>query len=142
MSKDIDTYNQFIKNVELDEVVLSELEAKRFSPPEDGKWSVDLTPNFFLIEKNINKLEAAAAFDLVAKDLKDNNENEMFTLRAKFILNYNVANMVEISDEVIDRFIKTNVPINSWPYARELISSVSIRLGYPALIIGMFKVAR
>ena len=45
-----------------------------------------------------------------------------------------------LSEEEKQQFLSRNVPVNVWPYARELISTMATRLGYPALLIPPYVV--
>ncbi|NLJ80285.1 MAG: protein-export chaperone SecB [Firmicutes bacterium] len=39
-------------------------------------------------------------------------------------------------------FLQNNPPLNSWPYAGEIISSLTTRMGFPPLVIEPYKVIR
>lgn len=58
-----------------------------------------------------------------------------FELRAV----YEFDSIEDYEDEYILKFIELNVPVNIWPYAREIISSITTRVGYPALILPPYK---
>lgn len=133
-------YNQFIKAIEFDEIVLSELNAKKHNDPEEGQWSAEINPEFSLIEKNDKKIKAMVVFDVKVISKHQSNITILFSISAKFILTYNILEAIIITDEIIERFINTNVPLNGWPYGREIISSMSTKMGFPPLLIGTFKV--
>ena len=46
----------------------------------------------------------------------------------------------KFDEAYIKFFAQRNVTVNIWPYARELISSLTTRMGYPTLIIEPLKV--
>jgi len=134
---DKEVYNKFIQTLELADVFLGDLVLKKKTDPLGGSLSFNLSPNFTLTERTEDQLTATAEFNL---DVKDGNDIEVFTINAKFTLKYTFSKDVEINKEVEERFLKSNVPLNSWPYGRELISSLTTRMGYPSLVIGTFKV--
>ncbi|WP_394512536.1 protein-export chaperone SecB [Priestia aryabhattai] len=41
-------------------------------------------------------------------------------------------------EQEIKEFSSRNVPVNAWPYVRELVSSLTTRMGYPPLLIPLF----
>lgn len=135
---DIKKYNEFVKGLELEEIVLSELDSKRISEPEKGHWVFDVKHDFSLILKSEEKLKAKAQF-IVSTQNKDSGQ-ELFSIKAVFLINYKNSSKIELTEEMEKRFINTNIPLNIWPYAREIVSSLSTRMGYPPLIIGTFKV--
>jgi preprotein translocase subunit SecB len=138
MALDSKMYKDFIGTIELDNIVLNGLQVKRLNKPGSNKLEVELEPNFRLAtEKRKDKLLAMADFKVNIKDEKD---NEILIIQAEFLLTYTYSGEISITDDIQEKFLETNVPLNSWPYGRELISSITTRMGYPALVIGTFKV--
>jgi|SRR5665648_48136 len=134
---DKEVYNKFIQTLELVDIVLGDLVIKKKTEPLGGSFSFNLSPNFTLTERTEDKLTATAEFNL---EVEDGNNIEVFSINAKFTLRYTFSKEVELNEEIEERFLKSNVPLNSWPYGRELISSLTTRMGYPSLVIGTFKV--
>ncbi|EEL27567.1 hypothetical protein bcere0018_33630 [Bacillus cereus Rock1-15] len=66
-----------------------------------------------------------------------------FVLKLLYYLNLedNKKLLIEISNdqEIIDTFVNKNVPINVWPYAREIISNITMKMGFPPLMIPPYK---
>ncbi|GGJ43163.1 protein-export chaperone SecB [Deinococcus roseus] len=49
-------------------------------------------------------------------------------------------NDLEISAEIFEVFAGMNLPVNLWPYLREMVHSLSLRMGFPGLILPVHKV--
>lgn len=59
------------------------------------------------------------------------------------VKDFDTENMSEEElDEMLSAFEHRNVPLNAWPYAREFASSMSVRMGFPALVLPAYKVIR
>lgn len=60
------------------------------------------------------------------------------TLEAEFALLY--ASEMAATEELFDRFQEVNLPVNSWPYLREFVSTTLARMGLNTIFIPAFKV--
>ncbi|MBV4439314.1 protein-export chaperone SecB [Clostridium tyrobutyricum] len=65
-----------------------------------------------------------------------------FNIDIQFYIRYNIKNLADFEKIYIDTFINQNIPLNIWPYLREIISSLSTRIGFPALVIDPFTIKR
>lgn len=138
----MEKYNDFIKNVELLDVNVEKIACdKRISYQEcEHGLKINMEPEFELKEIVDDFLRVLAVFHLVCHEEKD-EKSTVFEIHTTFELLYSIDG-TEVSEEVIERFIDVNVPVNVWPYGRELISSLTTRMGFPALIIGTYKTVR
>lgn len=142
----MEKYNNFIKRVELLDVTLQSVQCEKVKTLEQstGNVEVEVEPDFRLEEICNGVLRVFAIFNVRCLDRigeqSDISESEVLRINAIFELIYDIENYKEEEDqEVIDLFIRRNVPVNIWPYGREIISSLTTRMGFPALIIGTFK---
>ena len=64
----------------------------------------------------------------------------IFDIKFIYLIEYTLKekDLSEVENIIISKFTEKNTPVNIWPYARELISSVTTRMGYPAFIIKPF----
>ncbi|WP_028977522.1 hypothetical protein [Sporolactobacillus terrae] len=77
---------------------------------------------------------------------KVNKESILFSIECTLELKYMIAmdenpekqDMTDFETE-FQTFAENNVPVNVWPYARELFSSLSTRMGLSSLVIPVFK---
>ena len=133
-------YNKLIKCIELKRIVLASLNCQLnsdiYKQQRSGPAKVELKPSFHLKSKDEKTIYAVANFNV---NVFDDDENEkIFNIEATFLLIYEMEEKCE--DRVIEEFIKRNVPLNAWPYGREIISNLTCKMGLPPLIIGLYKV--
>lgn len=89
--------------------------------------------------------------DDTEKELESiSQEKILFKITSKFNLIYQLditkldeENKGDIKldnfNEELEKFSERNVPINVWPYARELVSNLTTRMGFPPLVLPMYK---
>lgn len=153
MSKE--QYKKFIKSIEISDMNLASLEcAQNMSYPSKSKENIDIS-----LENKVVKVEHEGIylniqleFNVVAFNNDDTvksqvdiiEEDKLFHIY--FVLNLVYKLELDTLDSTlkdckteIDRFVNKNVVINAWPYARELISSTTTRMGFPALVIPTYK---
>ena len=131
-------YNELISNVNIKEIYLKRLITSDVEMPlrKDLKCKVELKYNcvdYKIIEDNI--IEFYPKFEIEL----DIDEISPVSMQFDFRLLYEIINLETYPNEYIEFFMEKNVPINVWPYARELISSFTTRIGYPPLIISPYK---
>ena len=66
------------------------------------------------------------------------NGAETLTLKALFALDF--ASAQRPGKETCDVFGEVNLPVNTWPYLREFVSSMFARMGWPTVTLPAYKV--
>lgn len=153
-----DKYRQLIESIELNKIELLSLNCsqnKDFPAEKRNSLDIALKNNIVKFELDGIELQVEAEFGVIAfnsvkeenettkmEDIK--NEDILFKIDFSLLLSYvldmeNTENLLIEFDEEIDAFVNKNVPINAWPYVRETISSMTTRMGYPALVIPTYK---
>lgn len=131
-------YSNFIKNLEIVDIRLNEVNTKCLKYVEEVENSLDVELIYECEDvevKVIDEINIYPEFNLKLKS----KEEICLILKVKFNIKYRIKDLELFSEEYIQNFINKNVPINIWPYAREIISSITSRMGYPALIISPYK---
>ncbi len=133
-------YNKLIKCIELKRIVLCSLNCQLnsdiFKQLGPGQAKVDFKPSFNLKSKDEKSIYAEANFNVNV--FEDDKNEKLFNIESSFLLIYEVKE--ECEDKAIEEFIKRNVPLNAWPYGREIISNLTSKMGLPPLNIGLYKV--
>ena len=127
MVEHVEIINVFLKNMELQDV--------KFPKNDKSKYDVRLDYKCIDFKKNSSIIEFYPKFILNIV----HEEEIMLTLEFELRAIYKIDNIEEYEDEYILKFIDINIPINVWPYAREIISSITTRIGYPTLVISPYK---
>lgn len=133
-------YNSFIKEIEIKNITLNSLNISDVNEEINDNPQLNLSLKFnnkFKREKDT--LNIYSTFFVSVDDKKDDIVKKGFNMEFTYKLEYKIENMDRFDDEYIHLFTTKNVPVNVWPYARELISSLTTRIGYPTLIIEPLK---
>lgn len=131
-------YNKFLEEIIIESINLKYISAEKkenINKLENNKAifvQVDYDTDKYKV--NSDKLCVDVLFDIGAKD---EFENSVFDIKFIYTLEYSLKeiDLLSIDDNIISKFIEKNIPVNVWPYAREIISSITTRMGYPAFII-------
>lgn len=135
-----DVYSDFIKSIELEKVELMSLNCEQYKIEGGNIASVDIKINIDGLETAKNKLYVPAVFQVTSSDVE--TEEDIFVINFKYQLTYELSlekEDKEFDDECFQEFSRNNVPINVWPYARELVSNLASKMGFPSLIIPLYK---
>ena len=137
-------YNNFVKNIRIDKIKLKKLLVDTIDNDEEiSKKNVPLSVNLVYTANNYelkdNKLCINVNFSV---ETKEECQNIVFKINFIYKIEYVLKNikLSDVGEENIENFININVPINIWPYAREIISSITTRMGYSPLIIEPYTI--
>lgn len=146
-------YESLIRSIELSNIELQDLSCQRNNNlSSEKKSNLQVGLQHEIVEQFYDSLDYVVHthFNVSAfhgeeddKELAEhsiNNENTLFTINFTLESTYkvdiaNIDHDLEAYKEEFKLFSKRNVPINIWPYAREIISSITTRMGFPPLII-------
>lgn len=134
-------YNDFIGEIEIKNIKLNSLRIDDVNDElaENSNLSLSLKFDNKQFSKNGDILNIYSKFFVGVKNEEDGTIKNGFNIEFTYKLEYYIENIDRFSDEYIRLFAIKNVPVNVWPYARELISSLTTRIGYPTLIIEPLK---
>lgn len=66
-------------------------------------------------------------------------QSESFYVRADYALTYALDPSVDLSDDHLDAFGEVSVTFSAFPYARELVHSLTSRASLPPLVLGTLR---
>lgn len=133
-----DIYNKLIGEINIEGIYLKRLITSDTELVKDDNISakVDLKYNcndYRIIDKDFIEFYPKFKIEITIKDTSP------ILIQFEFRVLYKLKDISKYNNNYIDLFMSRNVPINVWPYAREIISSITTRMGYPPLIINAFK---
>jgi preprotein translocase subunit SecB len=122
--------------VDLQEIELvrlrSELSLDKFTTPLVLRFSHKTT----CLSQRDNTLSFLTKLDTRAT----RDRKVVLSISAAYRATYSVASeSPAIKDEEIGAFAEFNVPYNVWPYWRELVQSLTVRMGLPPLTLPLLK---
>lgn len=137
---DREKYADLVKKVNIVQINLMKINAEKHSPVDES-GTIDVTVNHRPSLREV--LEDGFIIDFESTISASNNEDEkLFDINIKYELLYSLEGGIdeEEYDDVIDSFAYRNVPVNIWPYIRELVSEMTVRMGFPPLVLKPLKV--
>ena len=144
-------YNELIQRIEIEDIALGDVMIKKnheFLQDVGGAIEVDV--NFYPSVPVIvgTQLWAKGDFQVNAdsRESADGVSIPAFSLEFDITVRFSIQtddehlpfDFADYTNE-LEEFASRNLPINLWPYAREFISSMTARMGFPPLFIGMYK---
>lgn len=61
----------------------------------------------------------------------------LLKISCTFLLTYSTQN--ELSEDFLSIFVRRNVPLNTWPYFRELVQNMIQRMNIPPLVLPLLR---
>jgi len=126
-------YNDLIKNIEILDIKLRQLSCKNsddiFDMEESNKIKITIKSKVESIEKLENLLIFKKSFTVIGKS----KNKTLLNIKAVYEIIY--AKNKEIWRPNLLAIANLNVPVNVWPFFRELCYSLTSRMGIPALTL-------
>ena len=127
------------QRVELESLLLLETIARR--QLLRGKLPAHISVNVN-VKIDANKKEGVIQvrphFVLVAR-FDDESGDELLRIEAVFLLHYRVPSFEGLRKPNIMAFGEMNGLFNAWPYWREFVQATTVRMGFPALTIPVYR---
>jgi len=140
---DAGVYSQFISAVELQDVVLNSLTLSRYWKEKDFPSSPEVELKYRMKDPQLDGGVLYIECDFRIKATNQLSNERIFLTNFTYALIYNVKSEPSFGEEIKEmaqEFARVNALVHVWPYARELTSSLTVRMGMPALVIGTYKV--
>ncbi len=137
----IKKYNEFIHSLELVDIYAAELTFKRLeSFPENNQIPVKVTikstkNEYKKIKTDLYEITHRVLFKL--EYVEESQEKLFFELKVTFKLFYRSKH--ELNDEIFKIFVKRNIPVNVFPFLREIVCNSMYRAGLPPILIPLKK---
>lgn len=141
MSLDPKVYRELVDGININEINIDRLNISKVNKELKYNKKIDIKKQFKIESYKINNniLEVYPYFRITGI-LEENQEEVAFDIEFTYCVEYEKSGLDKFEEQYIKFFTRRNVPINIWPYARELISSLTMRIGYQALIIEPYTV--
>ncbi|MCX6827703.1 MAG: protein-export chaperone SecB [candidate division Zixibacteria bacterium] len=127
-------YNQFLKRIEISDSYLKKLQFSVSSHSMTTQASYSLKENL----GNVSIVEDKATIEINYEIKASSTDKEIFQLGVQYILNYDIQG--ELPEEFYVIFKHYTAPLQCFPYLRELVHSMTSRMGLSPLILPLRKV--
>lgn len=141
MSLDPNIYKDLVSEININEIDIFKLNISKVNKELKNNKSIEIKREFKIEDYKVKDdiLEVYPYFHIIGF-LEGNPEEIAFDIEFTYCVEYEKENLNKFEDIYIKFFTRRNVPVNIWPYARELISSLTNRIGYQTLIIEPYTV--
>lgn len=146
MATNLDLAKKVASNVELDAITLRYAKVETGCEPEDlpEEVSVDIQYRSQIEHRKhrnnpeLPMLAVSVDFRFLVEPKEEQNA-EILKLEAGYLLTYFLNPGAAVEDICFKHFAEANGPYNAWPYWRELVQSVTSRVGMPGFIVPVFR---
>jgi hypothetical protein len=139
---DMEAVARVAREVELRDIYLLRSSLSRLGPePVQGR----LVLTFDCATRLLNEpdgghlLPVACDFTLAARE-EEEPQREVMRVEATFLVSYQLAEPHKITPEDLHHFARINPLYNAWAYWRELVHTMSLRMGLPPLLVPLLKI--
>ncbi|WP_340014613.1 hypothetical protein [Paenibacillus sp. FSL K6-1318] len=151
-------YSQFIESLQLNQIVFEAVRCEKNKEFNHSNPSLDVALDYavedaqqidlkvvfpfqFKVKAYVNESDEEQSFnEILFKDTLFNIELDM---QLEYYLNIDEVDATVISEEyanVLSVFAERNVTLNAWPYVREIIHDLTMKMGLSALVIPLKKI--
>ena len=133
-------YTELVKRVNISQINLVKINSEKYYHNNKNKKADVVIGNKPSV-REILKDRFVVEFETNISSSSDEDE-KIFNIDIKYELLYFVEGGIDKEEygDVIDYFAYRNVPVNIWPYIRELVSEITVRMGFAPLVLKPLKV--
>ncbi len=129
-------YREFIGAVQLRNIKLIELNTRI----NDEQSTSDSILKVSIKTTNEHKIfDDMLMFDVNYILAMKRSQKVVLKIKAKYNITYSLLKEIEIDEEIIDFFSKINLPLNLWPFFRELCNDVTAKMRIPSIVLPLLK---
>jgi len=128
---DLVAASRVARRVNLTDVYVVEATAKRHRSHSDSALKPDLNDSYKCTRRTDNKLEILCRHHLKAASGAD----PIAEIQIDLNLIYEIAGTDSLDETDLSAFADANGAYNSWPFIREFLNSLTLRLGLPAFVL-------
>ena len=125
-------YREILKGIQLDTIALRALKANIHRENMEGSMKIEFRENASY--KNTEEgFEVSAQYVLIGKNKR------RIALRVDCTYDLFFTSEEEIDDEFFEIYKEFSLPLNLWPFFRELVHSITSRMNIPPLTLPLLK---
>lgn len=128
MEIDVEKYNYFINNLELLDISLNNINAKKYIDDTINLQS-DVVCSYVCEDKEYNNNILICKPKLTLEFKDSETENLQLNITIDYAIKYQYTQDQYISDEIIEFFIFRTIKHLIWPYFRETVDSITSKMG-------------
>ena len=127
------------ERVEVMEILLAESMAKRGAIRDRLPSKLTMSVNVETEARKDEKMVCVRPRFIVSAKHDEVDDEEFMRIEAQFLLRYRVPSFEGLKKANIEAFGELNGLYNAWPYWREFVQSMTVRMGLPPLTIPVYR---
>ena len=133
---DVSTYNELVKSMQLETIDLAKLNVEKFDL-YNGNQEINVEMNFSIegYEKTNNELHIKPQLEIT---MINQDKKIISQIKCSYFVVYTSELIGKREDVYLEMFIGNTVQIAVWPYFRELVASLTSRMGYSSFILPIY----
>ena len=126
-------YSELLKNLDLVSIYLKDVKVSQFSHELSGKNSYDFGEKCSVVKHDDYQAIIEVSYSLTAKS----SRKRLASVKAKYRVVFSTEK--QLPGEFFTLYNVTSLPLQTFPYFRELTNSMFSRVGLPPLILPLRK---
>lgn len=129
-------YNNFVKQIEIDDIRIVSAQVHildySYSPTSaEVKWRTQVSYKSAKGQFNVSHRYNVTILDKETRKAKAK-------ISVTFYVSY--SSKIPVNDDLFEIFKVHNLPLNTWPYLREFVHNITMRIGWPPFIAPTYVV--
>jgi preprotein translocase subunit SecB len=128
--------------VNLRQILVEDLHAERSSVTSTKVEGGTVSQNIDSVEfgRHVTEERLVVGIRFVLEAAKKEEADTITKISCKFILLYDVPGIKGFPDDALAAFAQTTGVFNVWPYWRELVHSMSLRMAIPPVVLPSYRI--
>lgn len=126
-------YNEYLKYIDLEDVYLKQIKGNLGTKELSAQVNLSFNEKALLLELKDDYAKVRMNYQIKAK----HGQKIIFNLSAEYLIVFHLAH--RIPAEFFELYNKYSLPLQTFPYFRELVNSMISRMGLPSLVLPLRK---
>lgn len=134
---EVKIYNELIKSMQLKAVDLVKLNVEKYNSfPEGSEVSVEMNFSVEGYEKTVDELHIIPKLKVTM--VNEQEKVPVAEIQCSYFVVYTSDKLGSVEEVYLEMFIGKTIQHAVWPYLRELVASLTSRMGYSAFVMPVF----
>jgi preprotein translocase subunit SecB len=126
-------YNELLKKLDLHDIYLSDVTANLHKSHIGEKVTLNLVEKFRILQRTPELVRIEVDYQMTGKS----KQSKVVSVKAKYVVVFQTAE--EMPEEFFAVYNTHSLPLQTYPYFRELVNSIVSRMGFPPLVLPLRK---
>lgn len=127
-------YKKILEKIELNEIILLEVSAKRYPTHVREGMNLQIKHEPQFVKRNEQEFDIIDSYIVTAKVSKKN----IFKVKLVWLLHFTTK--IEVNEDFYEIYAEQSLILNTYPYVREMIHSLTNKMDVPPLLLPLKKI--